>query len=307
MQVGLLVESEEGLDWQRWRALCRRADGDGFSSVWISDHLVSPWSAERHGLEAWVALSVAAAETSRVRLGPLVSPVTFRAPALVARMAAALRDLSHDRFVLGLGLGWNAEEHNRFGVAFPRAAERARLLDEALARIRALLGDPSRVPILLGGSGKRWTLPLVAAHADEWNVTTASPSAYASALSDLADACATTGRDPASVRRSIACGVLVGRDEEDLLQRAWRLAARVPPLAEALAAGARPTDSAHANVSVRAAAHSLGWLVGTPAELQAELAPFAAAGVEEVMLGVYDFDDMPALDLIASELVTKTP
>ncbi|GAC1315722.1 MAG: hypothetical protein NVSMB2_07830 [Chloroflexota bacterium] len=201
MHIGLLVESEQALNWQHWRALYRRADRDGFSSIRVSDHLASPWSDAQHGLEAWVALSVAAAETSRVRFGPLVSPVTFRAPALVARMAETLRDLSEGRFVLGLGLGWNADEHHRFGLPFPSTAERARLLDQAVPRIRALLGDASarpgwfpattrpverdpsepqprlsadtrRVPILLGGSGKRWTLPLVARHADEWNVTT---------------------------------------------------------------------------------------------------------------------------------------
>lgn len=307
MQIGLLVESEEGLDWQRWRELYRRADRDGFSSIWISDHLVSPWSAERYGLDAWVALSVAAAETSRVRFGPLVSPVTFRAPALVARMAAALRDLSQDRFVLGLGLGWNAEEHSRFGLDFPSTAERARLLDQAMSRIRSLLGEPSRVPILLGGSGKRWTLPLVAAHADEWNMTTASPLAYTSALADFAHACAQAGRDLSTVRRSIACGVLVGRDTEDLLERASRLARRVPPLAAALGASPRAADSSQASAIVRAAADSLGWLVGTPAELATALAPFAASGVGEAMLGVYDFDDMPALDLIAAELVNARP
>ena len=285
----------------------------------MSDHLASPWSAAQHGLDAWVALSVAAAETRRVRLGPLVSPVTFRAPALVARMAEGLRDLSDGRFVLGLGLGWNTAEHHHFGIPFPAAAERARLLAEAVAHIRTLVGDtaprlapnaPSgqavprpRVPILLGGSGTRSTLPLVARYADEWNVTTASPTAYAAHLANLTAACEAVGRDPATLRRSIACGVLVGRDDADLVDRAWRVASRVPPLAEALAAPRRPTDVHDAMATVRQAAASLGWLAGVAADVRGQLALFGAVGVEEVMLGLYDFDDMAAVDLIASELL----
>ena len=175
MKIGLLVEPVERLDWGRWRAIYLAAERLGFESVWVSDHLASTWFPENHGLEPWVALTVAAAETRRVRLGPLVSPITFRQPALVARMAEAIDDLSVGRFVLGLGLGWNADEHAQFGIPFPPVQERVRLLAEGIERIRRVLGERSEhhVPLIIGGSGPRSTLPLVARYADEWNLTTA--------------------------------------------------------------------------------------------------------------------------------------
>ena len=117
MRLGILVEVEEGLDWDHWRATCTAAERLGFDSVWLSDHLQSPWPDRPHGLETWTALTVAAAETRRIVLGPLVSPVMFREPAIVARMAESLHALAHGRFVLGLGLGWNADEHAAAGIA----------------------------------------------------------------------------------------------------------------------------------------------------------------------------------------------
>ncbi|HEV7663162.1 MAG TPA: LLM class flavin-dependent oxidoreductase, partial [Chloroflexota bacterium] len=207
MNLGLLVESEEGLDWEHWRKTFETAERLGFASLWLSDHLQSPWVSERHGLEPWVALSVAAAETERLRLGPLVSPITFREPALVARMAEALAALSGGRFVLGLGLGWNAAEHAEFGIAFPSLADRVRRLADGLGRIRQVLGDLD-VPLLIGGSGPRSTLPLVARYADEWNMTTSSVERYAERAAQLAVLSDAAGRAPGAIRHSVAVGVL---------------------------------------------------------------------------------------------------
>ena len=154
MKLGLLVQTEEGLDWAGWRRVYTNAERLGFHSVWISDHFQSPYAAERHGLDAWVALAVAAAETRRVVFGPLVSPITFRVPAIVARMAESLYDLSQGRFVLGLGLGWNAAEHAANRIIFPPAMERRRQLEEGIRQIRRDLDD-RRVPLIIGGGGPR--------------------------------------------------------------------------------------------------------------------------------------------------------
>ena len=152
MQLGILVEGEAGLTWDQWRRLVDAAEDRGFDSIWISDHLLPGSGEDRGGLDAWLALAVAAATTQRVGLGPLVTPITFRQPGLLARMAANLDSLSQGRFVLGLGLGWNAHEHAAYDLPFPPLRERARLLEAGLATIRRAL--PARVPELIGGMGR---------------------------------------------------------------------------------------------------------------------------------------------------------
>jgi alkanesulfonate monooxygenase SsuD/methylene tetrahydromethanopterin reductase-like flavin-dependent oxidoreductase (luciferase family) len=284
MKLGLLVEAEEGLGWRAWRTLLARAERLGFESVWVADHLASPWSAERHGLDPWVALSIAVAETQRLRLGPLVSPITYRQPALMARMAEAIDDLGPGRFVLGLGLGWNADEHVRFGIPFPALAERARSLAEGIECIRRVLGQRT-VPLMIGGMGPRSTLPLVARYADEWNLTTASLELFEARDGQVAELCHQVGRDPTSIRRSVAVGFLVGANADDLAERGRRLQRLVPPL-----------------TSVEAA-QTLGWVAGSPAQIVSALRPLAAAGVELAILGHYDLTDMAALELIANEVM----
>jgi alkanesulfonate monooxygenase SsuD/methylene tetrahydromethanopterin reductase-like flavin-dependent oxidoreductase (luciferase family) len=279
MKLGLLVEVEESLDWEHWRSTLSAAERLGFESVWLSDHLRSPWS-DRHGLETWTALAVAAAETRRVVLGPLVSPVTFREPAIVARMAESLAALSGGRFVVGLGLGWNVDEHAEAKIAFPGVAERAERLAATAARIRC-----TRVPVLIGGSGRRATLPIVARYADQWNMTTASVADFRRASSHLDALCAAAGRSAAEILRSVAAGVLVGHDDADLRARAERMRRCIPPLAAA--------------EDALTAARDMGWLVGTVEAVVARLREFAAAGAERAILGYYDLDDLATLELLA--------
>jgi alkanesulfonate monooxygenase SsuD/methylene tetrahydromethanopterin reductase-like flavin-dependent oxidoreductase (luciferase family) len=283
MKLGILVEVEEGLDWDAWRATFTEAERLGFESVWLSDHLDSPWHTRR-GLETWTALAVAAAETRRITLGPLVSPVTFREPAIVARMAASLHELSHGRFVVGLGLGWNAEEHATAGITFEHAEERARRLAHTIERVRC----ESRVRVLVGGAGSR-TLEVAARYADEWNITTASPAAFTEANARLDRLCAQIGRSPKAVERSVACGVLVGRDAEDLRARAEQMRQSVPPLS--------------AVEDVPTAARSMGWLVGTTEEVVAHLQALKAVGVQRAVLGHYNVADAKVLELLAHSVL----
>jgi alkanesulfonate monooxygenase SsuD/methylene tetrahydromethanopterin reductase-like flavin-dependent oxidoreductase (luciferase family) len=280
VKLGILVEVEEALDWDSWRATYTAAERLGFESLWLSDHLDSPWSA-RHGLETWTALAVAAAETQRLVLGPLVSPVTFREPAITLRMAESLQVLSHGRFVVGLGLGWNADEHAAAGIAFPPAVERSRRLAETAKRIRC----EGHVPVLIGGSGPRVTLPLVALHADQWNMTTASVADFTRVSHQLDALCGERGRPPHEIMRSIAAGVLVGSDNADLCARAERMRNWVPPLAS--------------SEDVLSAARAMGWLVGTAEEIRGRLHEFAAAGVERAILGHYNLSDATTLELVA--------
>jgi len=280
MNIGLLVEVEEDLTWERWRAIFGAAEQLGFESLWVSDHLCSPWSDSSRGLDAWVALSVAAAETSRVRLGTLVSPVTFRPPGVLARMAESVQALSRGRLTVGLGLGWNTAEHHAFGIPFPPIADRARLLEETVGLLHGV------APVLIGGMGERWTLPLVARFADEWNLTTSSIAVYAERSAALARRCAEVGREADAIRRSVAVGFLVGRDTADLQSRLQRMEVWVPPL----------------RGGGLAAARRMGWLVGTVDHVAEGLGALANAGLERVILGHYAQDDLEVLELVAQHL-----
>jgi alkanesulfonate monooxygenase SsuD/methylene tetrahydromethanopterin reductase-like flavin-dependent oxidoreductase (luciferase family) len=288
MKLGILVETEEGLDWEHWRRTVALAERLGFESLWISDHLRSPWSATRHGLDPWMALAVAASETQRLIFGPLVSPIMLREPAVVERMAESLDALSAGRLVIGLGLGWNADEHSQAGIAFPPISERARRLVECVERIRRGLGA-RRIPILIGGAGARSTLPIVARCADEWNITGGSPAVYQQAAVVLDRLCREIDRDPGEIHRSVAAGVLIGRDARELTERGRRLRSLVQPLAEV-------ADVSHA---VRA----MGWLVGTPTEVVEQIRQLAAVGVERVMLGSYDLDDTGVLEILSAKVL----
>ena len=288
MKVGILVEAEEGLDWEAWRATCAAVERLGFDSVWLSDHLASPWPNRQHGLETWTALAVAAAETNRVALGPLVSPITFRQPAIVARMAESLDALAGGRFVLGLGLGWNADEHAAAGIPFPSVAERTRLLSEGIHRIRCEL-DGRHIRVLVGGSGRRSSLPIVARFADEWNITTGSAVDFHTISAQLDALCVEIGRDPRTIERSVATGVLIGRDNRDLVQRAERMRRCVPPLADA--------------EDVVEAARQMGWLVGTPEAVIGGLEALREVGVDRVMLGHYDVANVATLEVLADTVL----
>jgi alkanesulfonate monooxygenase SsuD/methylene tetrahydromethanopterin reductase-like flavin-dependent oxidoreductase (luciferase family) len=291
MRLGVLVEGEDALTWDQWRRTVSAAEDLGFDSVWISDHLLSSDGQDRAGLDAWLALGLAAASTRRVSLGPLVTPITFRLAGLLARMAANLDTLSGGRFVLGLGVGWNEREHAAFGIPFPPGPERLHLLDSGLALIRRTL--KTQVPILIGGTG-RGTLRLVARYADEWNVTTNSPELYQTLNQSLAAACQVIGRDPASVKRSVAVGVLIGRTASELCARAERLRRAVPGLEDV------PPEQMVTHVRKR------GWVAGTPPEVVSALKVLADLGVDRVMLGHYDLDDTAALHLIAREVLPWT-
>jgi alkanesulfonate monooxygenase SsuD/methylene tetrahydromethanopterin reductase-like flavin-dependent oxidoreductase (luciferase family) len=217
-----------------------------------------------------------------------VSPITFRQPAILARMAEALDSLSHARFVIGLGLGWNADEHARFGIPFPPLKERTGLL---LSGIETIRHTCKHVPLLIGGSGPRSTLPIVARFADEWNLTTSSVDFYLERSHRLKDMCAELGRDPGSIRRSVAVGFLIGRTRDELRRRSQRMKELIPPLA------AVEVDA------VPAAARAIGWVAGTPNDIVAVLKPLANAGVDLAILGHYDLDDVAALESIATDVM----
>src|SRR5215207_11494208 len=184
-QIGLMIEGQWGLTWERWRRVLDAAERLGFQRVFRSDHYtIGP--PDEESLEAWISLTYAASHTERIEMGTLVSPVTFRHPTMTARMAAQVDDLSGGRLVYGMGAGWHEREHKQFGIPFYDRATRFEMLVDALeitTRLFAsdepvsyqgkhfsleeaiLLPRPQRPggpSILIGGNGPTKTLPLAA-------------------------------------------------------------------------------------------------------------------------------------------------
>src|SRR6202045_422688 len=136
-KVGIMREGQEGLNWARWRHLCEDAETLGFDSLRRSDHLISLMdAAERDCIETWASLALAAEWTKRIEFGPMVSPMTFRHPAILAKMAAAVDVLSGGRVILGIGAGWNENEHREFGVPFYTERERFDHLEAGIKAMR---------------------------------------------------------------------------------------------------------------------------------------------------------------------------
>ncbi|HEX9126603.1 MAG TPA: LLM class flavin-dependent oxidoreductase, partial [Methylomirabilota bacterium] len=194
MKIGIMIEGQEGLTWERWFRLADAAESLGYESLCRSDHLTGlGGESGRPSLETWTSLTALATRTRRIRFGPMVSPLTFYHPAILAKMAAAVDTLSGGRLDLGLGAGWNEHEHKMFGVPFPTVKERLDRLEAGARLIRSLeKGQPvtlkqplfplekaesfplpknGRYRIVIGGRGEKRTLKIVAEFADEWNVT----------------------------------------------------------------------------------------------------------------------------------------
>jgi probable F420-dependent oxidoreductase len=273
-----LPEVEREVRWPEILDMARRAEDIGLDSLWVGDHLLYryPDGSRRGPWEAWSLLAALAQATSRVRLGPLVACTAFHNPAVMAKQADTLDEISGGRFILGLGAGWNETEFRAFGIPFDHRISR---FEEAHAIIRGLLQDgavdfegrfhsardcelvprgptPGGPPLLVGSSGERM-LRITAPHADAWNawyVDTGNSAAGIARLRDRVDAAAReAGRDPSDIARTVA--VLVQLSGGTGRQ-----------------AGATSED------------HATRALAGAPAQIADELRAYAREGIEEVQL-----------------------
>jgi probable F420-dependent oxidoreductase len=288
LKVGLFLPAAEGMAggqaprWSDLLALARRAEAVGFDSLWLPDHLlVRLWMPgwDGHlvgGWECWSLLSALSAVTERIELGPLVSCSSFRNPALVAKMADTVDEISGGRLILGLGAGWHDYEYRAFGYPFDHRVSR---FEEALTIIAGLLREgqidfagryysarecelrprgprPNGPPILVGAHGERM-LRLAARHADAWNADWyVRPDEVPPVRAEVDAACAAVGRDPATLERTLA--VLIDAP-------GWR----PRPGAD------WPTDMRHGGRSPA---------TGTPEELPELLRGFAAEGIAHVQV-----------------------
>ena len=288
-------------------AVARRTEETGFDAFFRSDHYLTMGGDGLPGpTDAWVTLAGLARETSRIRLGTMVTAATFRLPGPLAISVAQVDQMSGGRVELGLGSGWYEDEHSAYGIPFPPLKERFDRYEEQLAVVTGLWTTPvgetfdfdgahyrlqgspalpkpvqdGGIPLIVGGKGKRRTPRLAARYAAEFNVPFESAEANARLFAGVRDACAEAGRDPSTLVLSSALVLCVGKDEAELARRAAAIGRDVDELRE----------------------HGVA---GTPAEAVDVLGRYADAGAQRVYLQVLDLADLDHLDLVAAEVAPQ--
>jgi F420-dependent oxidoreductase-like protein len=309
MRVALMIEGQDGVTWDDWLRIARLCEEHGIEALFRSDHYGAIGSEPgAAALDAWGTICALGAVTTTVRLGTLVSPVTFRHPSVLARLAVTADHVSNGRVEVGMGSGWYQWEHDAYGFPFEDGPTRFARLEEQVeivlrswtedefdfeGRFYRLLGarpaprplQQPHPPLLLGGSVRRRFARLAARFATEVNTTSATVDACRERRRRLDEACRELGRDPASLPLSLMTLTVVATDRgdvRDLLQRA---------LGES-----RDADEALARAGDR-------WLVGTVEEVADRLEEYRSAGVSRVMLQQLDHRDSDQTALIGDRLV----
>jgi len=294
--VAIMIEGQQGLTWDRWQRIARTVEDLGFDGLFRSDHFTDADGTTDDSLELWTSLTWLADNTDDIEFGPLVTPVSFRHPVFTARMGKDVDNLADGRLVLGVGAGWQEYEHETFGFDLLPVEQRFDRFEEGVEVIASLLRDdepvsfdgeyfeldgaellprperPGGTRLLVGGNGPNRTLPLVAAHAEEWNGVMLPPAEYSRLNDRLDDLLREEGRNPDDVRRSLMVPVVFGRDEAEL---------------EAVLDGRDPDEL-----------REEGHVVGTPGEVREQLDAIEDAGADRVMLqwlAMEDFDRLTAL------------
>ena len=299
MDIAIMVEGQNGLNWSRWMNLAAAVEDLGFYGLFRSDHFTNLAPPEKDSLELWVSLTWLASHTHRIQFGPLVTPLSYRNPVLTARMASAIDDLSGERLVLGLGAGWQEREHKMFGFDLLRIEERFDRFEEGLQVIGLLFDQDSPVdfngkyfklsratmlprpqrpggpPILIGGNGLKRSLPLAARYADEWNAIFLGKEGFHQLNSKLDEKLDMIGRAPTQIKRSMMTGIQFGRTPNQLL--------------------AVLEKSNQTKESLR----KKGFLVGTGEEIKSQLIELEKAGLERIMLQWLELDDLSSLSELA--------
>ena len=321
MRFALMTEPQQGLTYAEQLAIVQRAESLGFESFFRSDHYQSfPGPSGEPTTDAWAVLAGLARETSRITLGTLVSPVTFRPVGNLAKVVTTVDEMSGGRVEFGLGAGWNEEEHRQLGLPFPPIGKRADLMEEQFAVLHGLWGEPdgwshagahvriedatfhpkpaarragttfdgvARPRLLTGGEGSPRSMRIAARYVDEFNLSSSSPEKAATKFGELRAACEAIGRDPTTMGRSVMAGVLIGRDEAEVSRRK----------AELLRAFG---DEAGGDEWFDA--REPRWILGTPDQARAMVARFEAAGAERIMLQDFLPRDLEMVDLMAEAL-----
>jgi F420-dependent oxidoreductase-like protein len=305
VDIAIMLEGQNGLNWPRWQRIAQEVERLGFAGLYRSDHFTNPQPPDLDSLELWVSLTWLASHTERIEFGPLVAPVSFRNPIIMARMASAIDDLSGGRLFLGMGAGWQEREHNNFGFELGDVPQRFKRFTEALEVTTRLLHSDTPVAfsgefyqlhdaillprparpggprLVIGGNGERRTLPLAAQYASEWNAVFLPPAKFSELSARLDALLEERGRAPDEVRRTMMTGLAFGRDQTEL---------------EQVLNGRDAEDS-----------QARGMIVGTPDQVVAQLTTLAEAGVQRVMLQWMALDDLDRLAAFAEAVLPQFP
>ena len=308
MKLRIFIEPQQGADFAAQARVAVATEELGFDAFFRADHFLAMHG--RRGLpgptDSWVTLGALALQTSRIRLGTMVTAATFRLPGPLAIAVAQVDQMSGGRVDFGLGTGWFEAEHTAYGIPFPSLGERFDRLEEQLAVITGLWETPAgqtfsyagthyqladspalpkpaqrpRPPVILGGGGPRRTPRLAARYADEFNSAFRDPAETEAAFGRVRDACAQAGRDVASMRFSAAQTVVCGKDDAEVARRA----------------------------------SAIGWsaedlrtqgITGTPARVVDTIGRFGQAGADTIYLQVLDLSDLDHLELLAADVLPQ--
>jgi F420-dependent oxidoreductase-like protein len=297
MRYALMTEPQQGLSYDEILALARTAEEAGVEAFFRSDHYASfPGGAGQPTTDAWTTLAGLARETTRIGLGVLVSPVTFRVPGNLAKVIQTVDEMSGGRVEAGFGAGWNEDEHAQLGIPYPELSERYDRLEEQMAIIHGLWtegdgwnykgrqwqvrdarwhgeiarGGRRHPHIIFGGKGGPRVARLVARFGDEFNLNSADPEDAEPAYRRIGEACTAIGRDPDTVVRSAMTGVLVGESDADVRDRVGRLL-------EVIGQGDVDPDAWLEQRRHR-------WVMGTPDQAHERVRALERQGTQRVML-----------------------
>ncbi len=303
MDISLMIEGQDGVNWPRWQALARTVEAAGFTGLYRSDHFTNPDGPLQDALELWASQTWLASHTERIVFGPVVSPVSFRDPVITAWTASAIDDLSGGRFRLGLGAGWQEREHTMFGYDLLDTDQRFVRFTEALEVVTGLLRSsdpytfegqyytvkdavllprparPGGPTITIGGNGPLRTLPLAARFADDWNAVYAHPEKVANLNRTLDTMLDDLGRPRTAVRRSLMHRAVFGRTQAEA-------EAKIP------------------NTEDRYRLLERGGVIGTGDAIREWIDGFAAVGVQEIMIQWVDgLDDLDGIRALADAVI----
>ena len=304
MDIAIMIEGQNGLNWQRWKKIVRLVEDLGFAGLYRSDHITNTTSPDIDSLDLWVSLTWLAENTNRIEFGPLVTPFSFRHPVHTARMACAVDDLPGGRLTLGLGAGWMEREHQVFGFSLLDLDDRFKRMNEGLEVVTRLLhmdepfnysgefyslkgalmlprpARPGGPPVLIGGNGENRTLPLAARYAREWNAVFTTADEIRRLNGVLDKLLESSGRRPGDVRRSLMTGCVFDK-RGDKVEKVSQVYGEVTPQ-ELLESG---------------------FIIGTGSQVAEQLAQLAETKIDRVMLQWLDLDDLDGLQALAKAVL----